>query len=88
MSDKQEKIEVESFADLFAEQIKIDEKKEGQVVKGTVISIENDMMIIDVGYKTEGRISIREFSGNDKTKLPVEGDIIDVYLEKVENRND
>ena len=87
MSNKQEKIEVESFADLFAEQIKIDEKKEGQVVKGTVISIENDMMIIDVGYKTEGRISIREFSGNDKTKLPVEGDIIDVYLEKVENRN-
>ncbi len=87
MSDKQEKIEVESFADLFAEQIKIDEKKEGQVVKGTIISIENDMMIIDVGYKTEGRISLREFSGKGSSKLPVEGDIIDVYLEKVENRN-
>ena len=87
MSNKQEKIEVESFADLFAEQIKIDEKKEGQVVKGTVISIENDMMIIDVGYKTEGRISVREFSSKDNSKLPVEGDIIDVYLEKVENRN-
>ena len=87
MSDKQEKIEVESFADLFAEQIKIDEKKEGQVVKGTIISIENDMMIIDVGYKTEGRISLREFSGKGVSKLPVEGDIIDVYLEKVENRN-
>jgi len=87
MSDKQEKIEVESFADLFAEQIKIDEKKEGQVVKGTIISIENDMMIIDVGYKTEGRISIKEFSGKANSKLPVEGDIIDVYLEKVENRN-
>ena len=87
MSDKQEKIEVESFADLFAEQIKIDEKKEGQVVKGTIISIENDMMIIDVGYKTEGRINIREFSGKGNSKLPVEGDVIDVYLEKVENRN-
>ncbi len=45
------------------------------------------MMIIDVGYKTEGRISIREFSGKGNSKLPVEGDIIDVYLEKVENRN-
>ena len=87
MSNKQEKTEVESFADLFAEQIKIDEKKEGQVVKGTIISIENDMMIIDVGYKAEGRISIREFSGKGNSKLPVEGDIIDVYLEKVENRN-
>ena len=39
MSDKQEKIEVESFADLFAEQIKIDEKKEGQVVKLSLIHI-------------------------------------------------
>ena len=87
MSNKQEKTEVESFADLFAEQIKIDEKKEGQVVKGTIISIENDMMIIDVGYKAEGRISIREFAGKGNSKLPVEGDIIDVYLEKVENRN-
>ena len=57
------------------------------MVKGTIISIENDMMIIDVGYKTEGRISVREFSGKDNSKLPVEGDIIDVYLEKVENRN-
>ena len=66
MSNKQENIEVESFADLFAEQIKKDEKKEGQVVKGKVVSIENDMMIVDVGYKTEGRISLREFSGKDK----------------------
>ena len=45
------------------------------------------MMIIDVGYKTEGRISLREFSSKGNSKLPVEGDIIDVYLEKVENRN-
>src|SRR6056300_1636588 len=87
MSNKQENIEVESFADLFAEQIKKDEKKEGQVVKGTVVSIENDMMIVDVGYKTEGRISLREFSGKENNKMPVEGDIIEVYLEKVENRN-
>ena len=87
MSNKQEKTEVESFADLFAEQIKIDEKKEGQVVKGTIISIENDMMVIDVGYKAEGKINVREFSGKGNSKLPVEGDIIDVYLEKVENRN-
>ncbi|MBH87893.1 MAG: 30S ribosomal protein S1 [Pelagibacterales bacterium] len=85
MSNKQE--QVESFADLFAEQIKKDEKKEGQVVKGTVISIENDMMIVDVGYKTEGRISLREFSNKDNNKMPIEGDVIDVYLEKVENRN-
>ena len=56
MANKQETNNKESFAELFAQQIKKDEKKEGQVVKGTVLSIENDMIIIDVGYKTEGRI--------------------------------
>jgi small subunit ribosomal protein S1 len=87
MVNKQEISQSESFADLFAQQIKQDEKKEGQVVKGTVISIENDMIIIDVGYKTEGRINVREFSGKDNSTIPVVGDVIDVYLEKVENRN-
>ena len=86
MVNKQETIKTESFAELFAEQIKQDDKKEGQVVKGTIISIENDMIIIDVGYKTEGRINLREFSGKDNNKVPVVGDVIDVYLEKAENR--
>jgi len=87
MANIQEETKSESFAELFEQQIKLDEKKEGQVVKGTVISIENDMIIIDVGYKTEGRINVREFSGNDKKAIPVVGDEIDVYLEKVENRH-
>ena len=86
MVNKQEINKTESFAELFAEQIKQDDKKEGQVVKGTIISIENDMIIIDVGYKTEGRINLREFSGKDNNKVPVVGDVIDVYLEKAENR--
>ena len=86
MVNKQEINKTESFAELFAEQIKQDDKKEGQVVKGTIISIENDMIIIDVGYKTEGRINLREFSGKDNKKEPEVGDVIDVYLEKVENR--
>ena len=86
MANKQEINKTESFAELFAEQIKQDDKKEGQVVKGTIISIENDMIIIDVGYKTEGRINLREFSGKDNKKAPEVGDVIDVYLEKIENR--
>ena len=45
MVNKQEINKTESFAELFAEQIKQDDKKEGQVVKGTIISIENDMII-------------------------------------------
>ena len=35
---------------------------EGRVVKGTVTGIENDMVVIDVGLKSEGRVPLREFA--------------------------
>jgi len=87
MTNKQENINEESFADLFAKHIESEEKLEGKVVKGKIISIENDMVIIDVGYKAEGRIHIREFSNKDSDNAPEVGDEIDVYLEKIENKN-
>ena len=87
MEDKQELNQIESFADLFAKQVETDDKIEGKVVKGTVISIDKDMINIDVGYKAEGRINIREFVGKDKSAVPKVGDIVEVYLERVENKN-
>ncbi len=87
MVKKQELQEVESFAELFAKQIELDDKIEGKVVKGTVISIDKDMINIDVGYKAEGRINVREFLGKDKSVSPKVGDIVEVYLERVENKN-
>ena len=87
MVKKQELQEVESFAELFAKQIELDDKIEGKVVKGTVISIDKDMINIDVGYKAEGRINVREFVGKDKSASPKVGDIVEVYLERVENKN-
>ena len=87
MVKKQESQEVESFAELFAKQIESDDKIEGKVIKGTVISIDKDMINIDVGYKAEGRINIREFVGKDKSTAPKVGDIVEVYLERVENKN-
>ena len=87
MVKKQELQEVESFAELFAKQIELDDKIEGKVVKGTVISIDKDMINIDVGYKAEGRINVREFVGKDKSVSPKVGDIVEVYLERVENKN-
>ena len=87
MLNKQELNEAESFADLFAKQVELDDKVEGKVVKGTVISIDKDMINIDVGYKAEGRINIREFVGKDKSAAPKVGDIVEVYLERVENKN-
>ena len=73
MEKKQELQEVESFAELFAKQIELDDKIEGKVVKGTVISIDKDMINIDVGYKAEDRINVREFVGKDKSVSPKVG---------------
>ena len=56
---------------------------EGRVVRGTVVAVENDFAVIDVGLKTEGRVPLREFS---KVGESVQvGDQIDVYLERIEN---
>ena len=79
--------ESESFADLLAESFAENSRIEGSVVKGKVISIENDVAVVDVGLKSEGRISIKEFNslGNEITINA--GDLVDVYIEKIEGRN-
>jgi len=59
---------------------------EGRVVKGTVTAIENDMAVIDVGLKSEGRVPLREFAPapGQKAELVV-GDEVEVYVDRVEN---
>src|SRR5690242_21098865 len=58
---------------------------EGKVVKGTVTGIENDMAVIDVGLKSEGRVALREFAApGQKADLKI-GDEVEVYVDRVEN---
>ena len=57
---KVENQEVENFAELFEDYVQ-NEKTEGTVVKGKIVSIKNGDVYVDVGLKSEGRISIREF---------------------------
>jgi small subunit ribosomal protein S1 len=58
---------------------------EGRVVHGTVTAIENGMALIDVGLKSEGRVSLREFGrGEDGAELKV-GDDVEVFVDRVEN---
>jgi small subunit ribosomal protein S1 len=60
---------------------------EGKVVKGIVTAIENDMAVIDVGLKSEGRVSLREFAApGQKAELSV-GDEVEVFVDRVENSN-
>ena len=56
---------------------------EGQVVHGKVVAIEKDIAIIDVGLKTEGRVSLKEF-GEEEGKDPIKvGDTVEVFLEQI-----
>jgi small subunit ribosomal protein S1 len=58
---------------------------EGAVVKGKVLGIEKDLVIIDVGLKTEGRVALKEFALPGKDADIKVGDIVEVYLERIEN---
>ena len=58
---------------------------EGKVVKGIVTGIENDLAVIDVGLKSEGRVPLREFAApGQKAELSV-GDEVEVFVDRVEN---
>jgi small subunit ribosomal protein S1 len=58
---------------------------EGRVVKGTVTAIENGFAVIDVGLKSEGRISLKEFSRGDDDHGLVVGGEVEVFVDRVEN---
>jgi len=62
-----------------------DQGFEGRVVTGTVTAIENDLAVIDVGLKSEGRVPLREFAApGQKAELQV-GDKVEVYVDRIEN---
>ena len=58
---------------------------EGSVVKGKVIAIENGQAIIDIGFKMEGRVDLKEFNTPSKAADLQPGDEVEVYLDRVEN---
>ena len=77
----------ESFAELLDQSFQEMTSLEGSVVTGTVLSIEKDMILIDVGLKSEGRVPIREF-GNNEDELNIKvGDQVEVFIERLEDAN-
>ena len=75
----------EDFAALLDESYGAAENLEGTVVAGWVIAIENDMAVIDVGLKAEGRVALREFAAPGQAAEIKIGDRVEVYLERIEN---
>ena len=75
----------DEFEALLEESFIARDNLEGTVVKGTVIFKDGDAVTVDVGLKTEGRVPMREFTkAGEDADLKV-GDVIDVYLERIEN---
>ena len=71
------------FADLFQDSLR--QPQSGEVVKGVVVQIEQDVVLVDVGYKSEGCIRIGEFiDENGELNVKV-GDEVNVYFERGEN---
>src|ERR1700748_2383295 len=75
----------EDFAAMLEESFVGRSPAEGSVITGTIVAIENDFAVVDVGLKTEGRVSLKEFSMPGVPAKVAVGDQVEVYLERVEN---
>ncbi len=60
---------------------------EGEVVKGTVLKVNENEVVVDVGYKSEGVISVNEFLDENGVVMVQAGDLVDVLLERTEDRD-
>ncbi len=76
---------MEEFEALLNESFEMDTPDEGSVVKGKVIAIEAGQAIIDVGYKMEGRVDVKEFANPGEAAEIAVGDEVEVYLRASEN---
>jgi len=73
----------QEMIDLYAQSLR--EIVEGEIVRGTVLEIRNDTVLIDIGYKSEGTIPLKEFQGPSGENTIKVGDTVDVYLEQKED---
>ncbi|QJC30897.1 30S ribosomal protein S1 [Enterobacteriaceae endosymbiont of Macroplea appendiculata] len=76
---------VESFTQLFEKTIKKQITNIGSIVKGTVISIKKDIVLVDAGFKSESSIPIEQFKNNQGLLEIKQGDTIDVALDAIED---
>jgi small subunit ribosomal protein S1 len=78
---------VDGFEDLFEASIKERDFKPGDVVQGTVVEVQTDYVLVDINYKSEGLIPINEFRMVEGQRSVKPGDVVEVYIDRVENEN-
>ncbi|MBW2731023.1 MAG: 30S ribosomal protein S1 [Deltaproteobacteria bacterium] len=77
--------DAESFAALFEKTLPTTDFKEGEIVRGHVIQIGKEYVVVDIGFKSEGQIPISEFLSTDGEVHVKEGDDVEVLLESRED---
>ena len=75
----------EDFAAMLEASFDTQSPREGNVIKGKIVAIDNDYAVVDVGLKTEGRVSLKEFGMPGQPPNVKIGDEVEVYLERIEN---
>jgi small subunit ribosomal protein S1 len=75
----------ENFADLFEESLKELETRPGAIVKGTIVSIDKDIVLVDAGLKSESAIPVEQFKNAEGNLEVAIGDVVDVALDAVED---
>lgn len=83
----QDRQESKEFRALLAEVLGEKNSFQGKVVEGTILSIEDDFVIIDVGLKAEGRVLKREFAMPGQETELRSGDKVEVFVERMEDQN-
>src|SRR3989449_4079407 len=84
-ADEDDEISLEQRAEMFGQyEESLRSIGEGEIVRGTVLAIDDKEVLVDVGFKSEGVISLAEFSDPGSIKV---GDVLDVFLEKMENQD-
>ncbi|MDJ0895003.1 MAG: 30S ribosomal protein S1 [Alphaproteobacteria bacterium] len=85
--DAAEQTSADDFAAMLDESLGAEARLEGTVVKGKVIAIDNDMALIDVGLKSEGRVPLKEFAPPGQPPELKVGDDVEVYVDRLEDKN-
>ena len=84
-ADDEDELSLEQRAEMFGQyEESLRSIGEGEIVRGTVLGIDEKEVLVDVGFKSEGVISLAEFSDPSSIKV---GDILEVFLEKMENQD-
>ncbi len=77
----------EDFASLLEESFTTSPTIEGSVIKGTIVRVDDEFVLIDVGLKSEGRILLKEFARGGREPDMKPGDRVDVFVERYEDRD-